>query len=157
MKRNVHAAAGVLAFLFIATFWTSTVVAELFFDHGAVTSVKVAITYAFIAFVPCMAITGATGFAMGGKSTFPILVAKRRRMPIIGANGLLVLIPAAIYLSIKAQAGEFDSMFYTVQVLELVAGATNLTLMGLNIRDGRQMSRLNRTGPPPPSPGRIDL
>jgi len=141
MKRNVHAAAGVLAFLFIATFWTSTVVAELFFDYGAVTSVKVAITYAFIAFVPCMAITGATGFAMGGKSTFPILVAKRRRMPIIGANGLLVLIPAAIYLSIKAQAGEFDSMFYTVQVLELVAGATNLTLMGLNIRDGRQMSR----------------
>jgi hypothetical protein len=141
MKRNVHAVAGVLAFLFIATFWTSTVVAELFLDHSAVTSVKVAITYAFIAFVPCMAITGATGFAMGGKSTFPILVAKRRRMPIIGANGLLVLIPVAIFLSIKAQAGEFDSLFYTMQVLELLAGATNLTLMGLNIRDGRQMSR----------------
>lgn len=141
MKRNVHAVAGVFAFLFIATFWTSTVVAELFLDHSAVTSVKVAITYAFIAFVPCMAITGATGFAMGGKSTFPILVAKRRRMPIIGANGLLVLIPAAIFLSIKAQAGEFDSMFYTVQVLELLAGATNLTLMGLNIRDGRQIGR----------------
>lgn len=141
MKRNVHAVAGVLAFLFIATFWTSTVVAELFLDHSAVTSVKVAITYAFIAFVPCMAITGATGFAMGGKSTFPILVAKRRCMPIIGANGLLVLIPVAIFLSIKAQAGEFDSLFYTMQVLELLAGATNLTLMGLNIRDGRQMSR----------------
>ena len=88
-----------------------------------------------------MAITGATGFAMGGKSTSPILVAKRRRMPIIGANGLLVLITAAIFLSIKAQAGEFDTAFYTVQVLELLAGATNLFLMGLNIRDGRQMSR----------------
>ena len=141
MKRNLHAVAGVLAFLFIATFWTSTVVAEFFLDHSAVTSVKVAITYAFIAFVPCMAITGATGFAMGGKSTFPTLVAKRRRMPIIGANGLLVMIPAAIFLSIKAQAGEFDTWFYTVQVLELLAGATNLFLMGLNIRDGRQMSR----------------
>lgn len=141
MKRNVHVVAGVLAFLFIATFWTSTVVAEIFLDHSAVTSVKVAITYAFIAFIPCMAITGATGFAMGGKSAFPILVAKRRRMPIIGANGLLVLIPAAIFLSIKAQAGEFDTWFYTVQVLELLAGATNLFLMGLNIRDGRQMSR----------------
>lgn len=141
MKRNIHAAAGVLAFLFVAAFWTSTVVSELFLDDGAVTSVKVAITYAFIAFIPCMAITGATGFAMGGKSTSPILVAKRRRMPIIGANGLLVLIPAAIFLSIKAQAGEFDTTFYTVQVLELLAGATNLFLMGLNIRDGRQMSR----------------
>lgn len=141
MKRNIHAAAGVLAFLFVAAFWTSTVVSELFLDDGAVTSVKVAITYAFIAFIPCMAITGATGFAMGGKSTSPILVAKRRRMPIIGANGLLVLIPAAIFLSIKAQAGEFDTAFYTVQVLELLAGATNLFLVGLNIRDGRQMSR----------------
>lgn len=141
MKRNIHAVAGVFAFLFIATFWSSTVIAELFLDHAAVTSVKVAITFAFIAFVPCMAITGATGFAMGEKSTFPILVAKRRRMPIIGANGLLVLIPAAIFLSIKAQAGEFDSLFYTVQIVELLAGATNLTLMGLNIRDGRQMSR----------------
>lgn len=141
MKRNIHATAGVLTFLFIATFWTSTLVSELFLDHSAVTSVKVAITYAFIVFVPCMAITGATGFAMGGKSTFPILVAKRRRMPIIGANGLLVLIPAAIFLSIKAQAGEFDTAFYTVQVLELLAGATNLFLMGQNIRDGRKMSR----------------
>ncbi len=141
MKRNIHAVAGVLAFLFIAAFWTSTVVSELFLDHSAVTNVKVAITYAFIAFVPCMAITGATGFAMGGKSTFPILVAKRRRMPIIGANGLLVLIPTAIFLSIKAQAGEFDKWFYTVQLLELLAGATNLFLMGLNIRDGRQISR----------------
>lgn len=141
MKRNIHAVAGVLAFLFIATFWTSTVVSELFLDHSAVSSVKVAITYAFVAFVPCVAITGATGFAMGGKSTFPILVAKRRRMPIIGANGLLVLIPAAIFLRIKAQAGEFDTWFYTVQVLELLAGATNLFLMGLNIRDGGQMSR----------------
>ncbi|WP_209022639.1 hypothetical protein [Rhodocyclus gracilis] len=141
MKRNVHAVAGVFSFLFIATFWTSTVVAELFLDHSAVTSVKVAITYAFIAFVPCMAITGATGFFMGGKSTFPTLIAKRRRMPIIGANGLLVLIPAAIFLSIKAQSGEFDGSFYTVQVVELLAGATNLTLIGMNIHDGRQMSR----------------
>mgnify|MGYP000844099709 CR=1 FL=1 len=141
MKRNIHAVAGVLAFLFIAMFWTSTVVSELFLDHAAVTSVKVAVTYAFIAFVPCMAITGATGLAMGGKSTFPTLVAKRRRMPIIGVNGLLVLIPAAIFLSVKAQAGEFDTAFYAVQILELLAGATNLFLMGLNIRDGRQMSR----------------
>jgi len=141
MKRNIHTVAGVLAFLFIAMFWTSTMVSELFLDHSAVTSVKVAVTYAFIAFVPCMAITGATGFAMAGKDTSPILVAKRRRMPIIGANGLVVLIPAAIFLSIKAQADEFDTAFYTVQVLELLAGATNLFLMGLNIRDGRQMSR----------------
>ncbi len=144
MKRKVHAASGVLAFLCIATFWISTVVSELFLDHNAVITVKVAITYALIAFVPCIAIVGATGFAMGGKSTHPTLVAKRRRMPIIGANGVFILIPAALFLSVKAQAGEFDTWFYGVQVIELLAGATNLFLMGLNIRDGRQMSRRRR-------------
>lgn len=146
MKRKIHAAAGILSFLFIATFWTSTVVSELFMDQNAVTSVKIAVTYALIVFIPCMAITGATGFAMGGKNTFPILVAKRRRMPIIGANGMLVLIPAAIFLSVKAQAGGFDTWFYTVQGVELLAGGINLFLMGLNIRDGRQMSRRNQNG-----------
>jgi hypothetical protein len=140
MKSKLHAAAGVLSFLFIATFWSSTVVSELFLSHGEVASVRNAIVYSFMVFVPCMAITGTTGFAMGGKSSTPILVTKRRRMPFIGLNGLVVLIPAAIFLNIKAQMGEFDAVFYSVQLLELLAGATNLVLMGLNIRDGRRIT-----------------
>lgn len=61
-------------------------------------------------------------------------------MPLIGANGLLVLLPAAIYLQSKASAGAFDTGFYAVQVVELVAGAANLAMMGLNIRDGLKMT-----------------
>ena len=141
MKRKIHAIAGVSSFLLIASFWTSTLIVELFLTQSAVVSVKVAITYGLILLVPCIAATGATGFALGGKSTNPIVVGKRRRMPIIAINGLLVLIPAALYLSYKAQAGEFDTWFYTVQGLELIAGATNLLMMGLNIHDGWQMSR----------------
>jgi hypothetical protein len=87
-----------------------------------------------------MIVTGATGFAMGGKSTNPRLVAKRRRMPFIALNGILVMVPAALFLNAKAGAGEFDAWFYAVQVLELVAGAVNLSLMGLNIRDGIQLT-----------------
>lgn len=146
MKRKIHAAVGILSFLFIAVFWSSTVISELFLSQDAIANVKVAISHAFIVFIPSMVITGATGFAMGGKSSFPMLVAKRRRMPIIGANGLLVLIPAALFLSAKAQAGEFDLWFNTVQGLELLAGATNLYLMGLNIRDGHEMSRRYQKG-----------
>lgn len=140
MKSKLHAAAGVSSFLFIAAFWSSTVFSELFLSHGEVASVRNAIVYAFIVFIPCMAITGATGFAMAGNSSAPILVGKRRRMPIIGLNGLVVLIPAAFFLNAKAQAGEFDTVFYSVQLLELLAGATNLFLMGLNIRDGRRIT-----------------
>ncbi|WP_245911056.1 hypothetical protein [Neisseria iguanae] len=57
-------------------------------------------------------------------------------MPKIALNGLLVLLPCAFYLNRLAQAGEFNGMFYTVQIIELIAGAANLIMMGLNIRDG---------------------
>tara|TARA_B100000678_G_C18161957_1_gene483430 strand:- start:918 stop:1151 length:234 start_codon:yes stop_codon:yes gene_type:complete len=63
-----------------------------------------------------------------------------RRMPVIAANGLLVLIPAALFLSWKAGADEIDSAFYAVQALELLAGAVNFTLLALNMRDGLRMT-----------------
>lgn len=141
MKRKVHLVAAVLALLFLTVFWTATVVAELFLSNAAVAVVKQAIAYALLGFVPVMAITGASGFAMGGKSTHPVIAAKRRRMPFIGGIGLLVLTPAAIFLAVRAQAGVFDGVFYGVQALELVAGAGNLVLIGRNFHDGLQMRR----------------
>ncbi|CRI66833.1 conserved exported hypothetical protein [Thiocapsa sp. KS1] len=72
---------------------------------------------------------------------------KRRRMAFIAANGLLVLVPSALFLSFKAQAGEFDGAFFGVQALELIAGAVNLVLLGLNLRDGRRLGSIPRNRP----------
>ena len=91
--------------------------------------------------IPTMAIVGASGMSMGRKRKDALAVVKKKRMPIIAANGLLVLMPAAFYLESKASIGVFDGAFYTVQILELIAGALNLTFMGLNIRDGLRMSK----------------
>lgn len=139
MKTKVHALAGSLSFLIIAAFWTASVVAEFFLAPAGVAAVKQGIAYALIVLVACMAATGASGFAMAGRH--PIPSGKRRRMPFIALNGLLILIPAALYLNAKAQTGEFDTAFYSVQGLELIAGAGNLFLIGLNIRDGRRLRR----------------
>lgn len=141
MKRKVHAVCAVLSLLFLSAFWASTVVAEIFLSKAAVVQVKQGIAYALLAFVPIMMTTAGTGFAMGGKGKHPLLVGKRRRMPFIAANGLLILVPAAIFLSLRAQAYAFDGLFYAVQAVELVAGATNVTLIGLNIRDGLRLAR----------------
>ena len=59
----------------------------------------------------------------------------------IAANGLLILVPSAVFLALRTGAGQFDTAFYAVQGLELVAGATNLTLLILNMRDGRALGR----------------
>lgn len=45
----------------------------------------------------------------------------------------------------QAGSRSFDTAFYAVQVIELLAGAINLTLMGLTIRDGRAMARRRKT------------
>jgi hypothetical protein len=96
--------------------------------------------WGFLLLVPALAITGASGFRMAGTSTDPRIVSKKRRMPFIAGNGLLVLIPAALYLASLASRGEFGTNFYIVQAIELVAGAVNITLMSLNVRDGFRLT-----------------
>ena len=146
MTKVVHPIAGALAILAIATFWLSTVFSELFGSHAVITSVKTAIPWGFLLLVPALAAAGGSGFALARERRGAALVAsKMKRMRIIAANGILILIPSALFLASKATAGEFDAAFYAVQALELVAGATNLALLGLNMRDGLKLtSRLRR-------------
>ena len=140
-----HRTAGMLAFAIIATFWLSTAVSELFGSPQAIAAVKKAILYAMVVLIPALAITGASGFSLGKGRGGARLEAKRRRMPLIAANGILVLVPSAVFLAMKARAGVFDTAFYTVQAVELVAGAFNLVLIGRNIADGLAISgRLRR-------------
>lgn len=149
MKNKIHAIAGVIGFLTILTFWTSTVLTELFGSYEMVAFVKAAILKGIFILIPAMAIAEASGMSMGAKRQDAPALAKKKRMPNIAANGLIVLLPSAFFLAYKASAGVFDIWFYTVQVLELVAGAANLTMMGLNIRDGLTMTdRIGRRGYP---------
>jgi hypothetical protein len=57
-------------------------------------------------------------------------------MPFIALNGLLVLVPCAVFLQLRAAQGDFGAAFAVVQGIELLAGAANLVLMSLNLRDG---------------------
>ncbi|MDP5208296.1 CDGSH iron-sulfur domain-containing protein [Microbulbifer sp. 2205BS26-8] len=124
----------------IATFWTSTVVSELIGHQAAITAVKNGIVWGMLVLIPSMVIAGGSGMSLGQRRGDQGVVAKKKRMPIIALNGLIVLLPSAVFLASKANAGSFDSVFYAVQTLELIAGATNLTLMGLNIRDGLRLT-----------------
>ena len=145
MFKVIHPVAGTLALLTIATFWLSTVLAELFASQAAVTAVKTAIPWGFLLLIPALAATGGSGFVLAKGRRGGVLGAKIKRMPLIAANGLVVLIPAALFLAFKARAAEFDTVFYAVQALELIAGAANITLLGLNLRDGLRMKgRLRR-------------
>ena len=147
MTKMIHPVAGTVAIITIATFWLSTALTELFASHAVITSVKTAIPWGFLLLIPALAAAGGSGFVLAKGRRTGLVGTKLRRMPIIAANGILILIPSALYLASKAQAGEFDTAFYAVQVLELAAGATNIMLLGLNMRDGLKMTGSFRRKP----------
>jgi hypothetical protein len=141
MTKIIHFTAGLLATLTIATFFTSTILVELFGSDAAVVAVKSLIVMpGLFILIPTIALTGGTGFALSKSRQGKLVQIKQKRMPFIGANGILVLIPCAIFLDRWATAGAFDTTFYIVQGIELFAGTVNLTLMSKNIRDGLRMS-----------------
>lgn len=139
MKPIIHRIAAITATLCIATFFTSTLLVEIFGTKESIQLVKSLIVFpGLFILVPAIATAGATGAAMAKLRRGKVIERKSKRMPIIAFNGIVILIPAAYFLNQWAKAGEFDSIFYGVQLLELMAGAVNLSLMVLNIKDGRK-------------------
>lgn len=136
MKSRIHALVGTVALFCVGTFWASTAVSELFLSEQIVVMVKNGILTAMWLLVPAMAATGASGFVLSRGRNGCLVEIKKRRMKFIAANGVLVLLPSAFLLASMANARRFDGIFYTVQVVELAAGAVNLVLLALNARDG---------------------
>jgi len=144
MKKSlplIHKISGLIAFILIASFFVSSLFVDMFGDKTAVISVKSNIFAAIWLLIPLMAITGMTGMKMAPKVTSGPIGAKKKRMPFVALNGLLVLLPAAYFLKEMAINGEFNSLFYTLQTIELLAGFINLSLMGMNIRDAMTLKR----------------
>ena len=145
MIKLIHPIAGALATATIATFWLSTALAELFGSQAVVIAVKTAIPWGFLLLIPALAAAGGSGLVLAEGRRAGLAGRKIKRMPLIAANGILILIPAALFLASKARAAEFDTSFYGVQAIELAAGAVNITLLALNMRDGIKMKgRLRR-------------
>ena len=141
MIKIVHRIAAITATLCIAIFFASSVFVELFGSYESIAMIKrlIVLPGLFI-LVPAIAVSGGTGFVLSKNRKAGLVQRKMKRMPFIGANGLLILLPAAIILDQWAASGSFDTTFYMVQSLELLAGMVNLTLMAFNIRDGLRMS-----------------
>ena len=141
MKTTIHLIAAIIATLCIAIFFITSALVEILGSPESIAIVKTLIVApGLFILVPAIAITGASGFALSKEIKGGLVENKKKRMPFIAANGLLILLPCAIILDQWASAGSFDTKFFAVQGLEFFAGAVNLTLMGRNMRDGFKMS-----------------
>lgn len=161
MKHVVHAMLGAFAIALIATFIATTIYVELGGPEELIGTVKSLIVFpGLLLLIPSLAATGVLGTrlaaAPSGEREYPSdarVQKKAVRMRIVAANGVLLLIPCALFLKTWALAQDFGPIFYVVQGLEILAGLTNLTLLMLNMRDGLSLRR-GRNAPAVPFAGR---
>lgn len=140
---QLHALSGALATLTVATFWTSTLISEVFLSREAVVAVKHAIAlYGLVPMALFMALAAATGqrLSQGGARQGRLLDEKRRRMAALRRNGLLLMVPLALFLNWKAGAAEFDRVFYAAQLAELLLGLSQLSLLARNLHAGLRLA-----------------
>jgi len=141
MMNKVHLLAAVTATVCITAFFNATIFAELFGSRETIAIVKhYIVSPGLFLLIPAIAVTGASGFALSKSRSSRFVINKKKRMPFIAANGLFILVPTAIILDQWASTGSFGLNFYVFQAVELTAGAANLTLMFLNIRDGLKIT-----------------
>ena len=94
MKSRAHAIFGSIALLCIFSFWTSTLISELFLSQVAIVAVKGTILQAMWILIPAMVATGGSGFVLAKNRAGRLVESKKRRMPFIALNGVLILLPA---------------------------------------------------------------
>jgi hypothetical protein len=122
-------------------FFLSTLIVELFGTEESIATVKSLILVpGLFTLISAMAVTGGTGFTLSKSHKGHLVDSKKKRMPFIAENGIFILIPCAIFLDQWASSGSFSTKFYIVQSLELLAGLSNLTMMGFHIRDGLKLT-----------------
>ena len=145
MKTKLHLLTAITATLCIATFFSFSLMAEIFGTHSFIVQVKSYIVFpGLFILIPAMALTGITGNLLAKGNSSKLIKQKLFRMKIAAANGTLILLPAALVLNHWAQAGQFDISFYLLQAVELMAGLTNLYLLTKNATAGRRLTAHKR-------------
>lgn len=142
LPARLHAAAGAVAMLTILGLQTMITLGETSGYPAEIAALRSRVlAVVCLLLVPAMIAAGASGARLGRDWRGPLIAAKRRRMMVIAALGLLVLLPLAIGLWGLASRGMIDGRFVLLQRIETLAGLVNLLLLGLNLRDGMRLRR----------------
>lgn len=143
MKRKtlvqLHIIATIIAALTISTFFTISIYAEIDGDLEVIKQVKSFIVMAMPIMVVAMPILNITGNKLSGKSQNPTILLKKKRMKWVMLNGICLL-TLAILLYYISHFQTINTTFFVLQIVELILGFTNLTLILLNAKSGFQLS-----------------
>ena len=136
---TIHVVATVIAFSTITIFFTSSLIVEIRGNLEEIQLVKKSILLALPLLLLAMPALAISGNKLGGKSSNPVIVGKKKRMKIMVINGVM-LIALAILLYYRSHAVGIDAVFGFLQLVEFSLGLINLTILGLNAKAGLVLS-----------------
>jgi hypothetical protein len=141
---RTHLAAAVGALALITTFLLSSAITELIGNAADVHRLRQWIVIGLPLLVGCLAAAALTGRCLARKSRAAVIRRKQRRMQIVAAVGIVVLVPCALILDVMTAGALNGGVASALKITEILAGALNLTLLVLNFRDGRGLTRRPR-------------
>jgi len=141
---RLHLAAAAGAIAVITTFLVASAVTELAGDAGDIRVLRRGILLGLPLLIGFLITAALTGRRLAGRSRSAVVRRKRRRLQAAAAAGLLVLVPCALILDHLASAPT-GPVVAALEIAELSFGALNLSLLTLNFRDGRRMTRRRMT------------
>jgi hypothetical protein len=138
---RTHLAAAVGALALIATFLVSSTVTELIGTAGDIHIVRQWIVFGLPVLIGCLAAAALSGRRLARNSRAAVIRRKQRRMRIVAAAGIVVLVPCALILDDLTASASARGVVTALEIAEILAGVLNLTLLVLNFRDGRGLTR----------------
>jgi hypothetical protein len=129
------------ALALIMTFLILTTVTELIGTAGDVHIVRQWIVFGLPVLIGCLATAALSGRRLARNSRAAVIRRKQRRMQIVALAGILVLVPCALILDDLTASASAGGVVTALEITEILAGALNLTLLALNFRDGRRLTR----------------
>ena len=139
---RIHFFAGIAVLIILSTFWVALIISDFFLGHEAVAQVRLGIVYALIVLIPSMIAVKATGGKLGkNRMDDTRIQQKKKRATWMAINGVLIMVPAAFFLNYKASSGEFDTVFYIVQGIELLVGSFQYYFVLKNFNVGMSLRK----------------
>lgn len=140
---KVHKVAGIIVLLTLVTFFLSTITIELLGDHEQIKWLKLFIMIFAIGLIaPFTIIIGKTGKKVSKGHDPKLLKKKSKLFKTIQRIGPFVLAPTGIVLYFMARSDSFNTVFYTIQLIELIAQLTSIVLIIIAINTGIQLRKM---------------
>ena len=140
MKTLYHAAAGISSLTCLLIFLVATINVEYSYSAPEMIAAQGVMLQTMWVYIPLIFTAGGIGYILSKERKERIVQVKKRRMVIIIAVSLFILMPCIYTLANAARYEIAGTIFSRIEILEVLSLILLIALLGLNARDGARLT-----------------